>query len=145
MTERRAPDIENTLTFRLLVAANRVGQPFAAQFGRRLGITLTQWRCVMALAIEPGASGEAVARRMGMEKMTVSRALKRLHDLGHAEREGPHNRGAWRLSASGWALVDEIMPAALARDRAALAGVSEEQRQGLVTVLDRLAAPDADG
>ena len=137
--ERREPAIADTLSFRLLVAANRVGQPFAAQFGRRLGITLTQWRCIMALAVEPGTSGEAVARRMGLDKMTVSRALARLRRLGHAKREGPANRLSWRLTPSGWAIVDEIMPAAMARDRAALDGVGEAERAVLAAVLDRIA------
>lgn len=141
--ERREPAIADTLTFRLLVAANRLGQPFAQQFGHRLGITLTQWRCIMALAVEPGASGEAVARRMGLEKMTVSRALRRLDRLAYAEPSGPGNRRAWRLTASGWRIVDEIMPVALERDRAALAGVGEAERAAVATVLERIAAaPD---
>lgn len=136
---RRDPRIADTLAFRLLVAANRVAQPFAAEWGDRLGVSLTEWRCIMALAIEPDGSGEDVSRRMGLDKMTVSRALHRLRRGGFTLRRpaGP-NRNAWRLTERGWAVVDAIRPAALERDRTAFEGLTAHERELVGRVLDRI-------
>ena len=139
--ERREERIVDTLTFRLLVAANRLAGPFAARHGRELGIGLGEWRCVMALAAAPGGSGEDVARALGMERMTVSRTLRRLEAGGHATRRGaPDNRrrNEWRLTEAGWAVFDRVMPDALARDAALFGGLDAAEREAVTTVLRRL-------
>jgi DNA-binding MarR family transcriptional regulator len=140
MTEepRRDRRIEQTLTFQLLVAVNRIVQPFQERYGSRFDITLPEWRCMMALSTEPDSSGEDVARKMSMDKMGVSRSLRRLEKHGRVERrtdEGNRKRNMWRLTDAGWALFDTIMPEALARDRQAFARLDEAERQRMIRVL----------
>ena len=141
MSERRDDRIDQTLTFRLLVAANRIAQPFADRHGRALGLSLPDWRCVMALASAPGASGEAVARRMAMDKMAVSRSLRRLEAAGRVRAEadpGHARRRLWHLTDAGWAVVDAILPEALARDAAAFGDGPALDRAQLFRLLDAL-------
>lgn len=142
--ERRDARATGTLTFELLLAVNRLARAFADGFGRELGLGLQEWRCVMALAARPGASGEEVARRMEMDRMTVSRALRRLEAAGRASRSAdPEDgrRAAWRLTEAGWSVFDRVTPSALARDEAAFADLTEDERRVVRRVLARIGAP----
>jgi DNA-binding MarR family transcriptional regulator len=144
---RRDPRIADTLTFRVLVAANRIAQPFAERVGARFDLTLPEWRCMMALAAEPGRSGEDVARMMSMDKMSVSRSLRRLAKSGRAEAQpDPANakRNQWQLTAAGWEVFDAIVPSALARDEAAFARLDPEARRLVHEVLSGFLDPDPD-
>ncbi|MFD0915380.1 MarR family winged helix-turn-helix transcriptional regulator [Pseudahrensia aquimaris] len=135
--------IDSTLTFRLVRAANLMAQPFSKAHGERLGVTLPEWRCLMALAVMEGTSGEDIARFMGMEKMTVSRALRQLERNGHVTyRLDPTNkkRKIWAMTPSGTAIYNEILPDALARDKQAFASISDEQRKAVMQALDRFIA-----
>lgn len=136
MSERRDPAFAETLSFRLLTAANRLVAPFAARHGRPNGLALTDWRCMMALAAWPGSSGEDVARAMAMDRMGVSRALRRLEADGRARREDAGGRrNAWRLTDAGWTLYDRIAADARARDADAFADLSPDERAVLARAL----------
>lgn len=138
---RRDPRIAGTLSFALLVAANRIARSFAQAHGRRVGLGLPEWRCMMALAAEPDRSGEDIARAMGMEPMTVSRALRRLARHGRARaRSDParRRRNRWRLTDEGWAVVDVIAPDALARDAALLRRLGAPEAAHMVALLRRV-------
>lgn len=137
-TTRRDTRIEETLTFRLLVAVNRMVQPFQENFGKPHDLSLPEWRCMMALAARPGSSGEEVAQHMAMDKMAVSRSLRRLEQHGRARRAtDPANarRNSWEMTADGWALFDQIMPAALDRDRRAFGDMAAEEKDRFMQVL----------
>lgn len=139
---RRDLRIADTLTFRVLVAANRIAQPFAERIGQRFDLTLPEWRCMMALAAEPEVSGEDIARGMCMDKMGVSRALRRLHKAGRVEVEpDPVNskRNQWCLSDAGWEIFDQIMPQALARDEVVFSSLEREKRELIFDVLEKFA------
>jgi len=130
--------IKETLTFRLLVAVNRIVQPFQERFGKPNDLTLPEWRCMMALAAHPRSSGEDVTRRMSMDKMAVSRSLRRLEQHGRVRREqDPANarRNLWELTEAGWDLFDTILPGALERDRKAFAAIPEDEKARLMALL----------
>lgn len=139
--------ILHTLTFQLLVAVNHITRPFPDLFGQRLDLKLAEWRCLMALAAEPESSGEDVSRLMGMDKMTVSRSLRRQEQLGRVEKSAdPTNRrrNRWVLTEAGWAVFDAIMPSALSRDRAAFGDLDDTDRAVIERVLSRFIAARTD-
>lgn len=139
-TARRDARITGTVSFQLLTAVNRLTRPFHALYGKRFGVGLSEWRCMMALAAAPGASGEDVAETMGMDRMTVSRTLRRLEAGGHALR-GPDpahgRRNRWRLTERGWSVVDAVLPEALERDRTLFGDASPDERAALTRLLSR--------
>lgn len=140
--ERRDGRIAETVSFQLLVAVNRLTRPFHERHGRHAAVTLTEWRCMMALAARPGQSGEDVALLMGLDRMTVSRTLRRLEARGAAARASdPQNRrrNRWRLLPAGWRVVDAVLPEALRRDRELFGDLSAEERAVLARVLRRIA------
>ena len=145
MTEppRRDDRIAETVSFRLLRAVNRMTRPFHETFGRRFGVTLPQWRCLMALAAVPDSSGEDVADAMGMDRMTVSRTLRALEGAGRcARRPDPEHprRNRWRLTAKGWEVADAVVPEALARDAALFGQLDREDIAALDRILRSLEA-----
>lgn len=113
--------ITHTVSFRRLRAVNRLTRPVHELCGAGFGIGLTEWRCLMTLPAEPGASGEDVARLMGLDRKAVSRTLRR---LAHARRcsraadPADRRRSARTLTDAGWRIVGAIVPEALARDAA---------------------------
>ncbi|MEM9011232.1 MAG: MarR family winged helix-turn-helix transcriptional regulator [Pseudomonadota bacterium] len=137
--ERRDSAILETLTFRLIVLMNLMTRPFAETHGALHGLSLSEWRCLMWLAGVPGVSGEDTASGTGMDRMSVSRALRALEGRGLLERRAdPRNRrrSEWRLTAAGWAIYEAIAPAALARDQDLTAGLSAEERDVLHNAIE---------
>lgn len=51
------PDLFSTLSFKTLVAANRMMPAFAEGPGQVYDLPITGWHCMMAMAAQPGSSG----------------------------------------------------------------------------------------
>jgi len=68
----------------------------------------------------------------------LSGSLRRLAKAGRvAELPDPTNtkRNQLRFTPDGWALLDKVVPEALARDEAAFAQIAAENRAGVMDVL----------
>lgn len=73
---------------------------------RHLGVTRAQWRVMAVLAREPGSKQIALAERLDMEPITLSRIIDKLEQAGLVRRDpDPADRRAWRL-----ALTDKACP-----------------------------------
>jgi DNA-binding MarR family transcriptional regulator len=134
-------DLEHFLPYRLSVVSNRISQVIADTYARQFGIGITEWRVIAVLGREPGLSANAVAERTAMDKVAVSRALSRLleRDLVQRDTHGDdRRRSVLELSAAGYRIYDEVVPLALARERALLADFSDEERRQLDTLLSKL-------
>ena len=143
LEERSERAISETLVFRMIVAMNLIMKPFIEVHGKTWDLSLSEWRCILWLAAAPRASGEDVARGTGMDRMTVSRTLRRLERDGRASRStDPRNRrrSEWRLTKTGWAIYDGIVPSALERDRSITRAMTREERKLLKRSLDRMIA-----
>ena len=70
-------------------------------FNRRvhqLGVTRAQWRVLVVLGREPGLKQVALAERLDIEPITLSRIVDRLEQSGLVARKpDPADRRAWRL------------------------------------------------
>jgi len=70
-------------------------------FNRRvhqLGVTRAQWRVLVVLGREPGLKQVALADRLDIEPITLSRIVDRLEQSGLVARKpDPADRRAWRL------------------------------------------------
>ena len=129
----------DSLTFKLIVLLNLIVRPFDATFGARHKIILSEWRCIMWLAANPGASGEDTANGTGMDRMSVSRNLRSLEKKGYTKRStdpADRKRRQWRLTTAGWQVYDDIRPAANARDSELVASLSADERRIFAQLLD---------
>ena len=93
------------------------------------------------MAPEHPLTQKALCARTRMDKVQVSRAVKRLLDLGHIAREidnADRRRAHLRLTGRGRAVYDDVAPATLEWERELLARLTETEAAILDTVIARL-------
>lgn len=134
-------DLERFLPYRLSVLSNQVSRGIARTYEARYGLSVTEWRVIAILGRYPGLAASEVAARAAMDKVAVSRAVASLQAAGHIERrDNPDDRRAkhLHLSASGRAVYDAVVPAALDYESELLSHLDDEERRILDRCLSRL-------
>lgn len=112
---------EHSPFFQLLVLANLTARPFHERFGRRLRLSLSEWRVLLVVADQPGISAQDLADYIGLDKMSVSRAVRGLEARGRLKRQGSSSdrrRFHLYLTAAGWRVYDEVAFSGVGRERA---------------------------
>ena len=108
---------------------------------RELSLTLAQCRALVRLEGNEGASQARLAELSDMDAMTMVRTLDRLEERGLVERRpDPADRRArsLHLTAKGRAAVDGIWRLAESTRAEVFAGVSVEERERFLDVLERI-------
>lgn len=134
-------DLEHFLPYRLSVLSNRISQTIADTYAARFGIGIPEWRAIAVLGRHPGLSANGVAERTAMDKVTMSRTLARLLERGLVQRDThgeDRRRSVLELSTAGYRIFDEVVPLALARERALLAYFSDDDKAQLDALLTKL-------
>jgi DNA-binding MarR family transcriptional regulator len=146
--------LEAFLPYRLNVLAAAVSEGLARVYSERFGLDIPGWRVLATL----GQSGPVTSKQIGahsrMHKTKVSRAVAGLEARGLLRRS-PGSRdkreAVVALTETGAAMYREIVPLALAYERAVLAGMPAAEAAALDALLDLLAesaarlGPDAAG
>lgn len=141
MPEHAQLVLERFLPYRLSVLTNRLSNAIAREYSQRFDLSVNEWRVMAILGRTPNLSANQVAQRTAMDKVAVSRAVARLLAAGRIEREfdeDDRRRSVLRLSESGYAIYDQIVPLALAFERQVLDELSADERALLFRLLDRL-------
>jgi len=136
-------DLEHFLPYRLSVLSNRVSDAIAATYRDRFNLSVTEWRVIAILGRHPGASATEVAQRSAMDKVAVSRAVRRLLDQGRIERQpndADRRERHLRLSERGQSIHDQVVPAARAFEQQLLEALDADEHDVLDRVLDKLRA-----
>ncbi|MET0370386.1 MAG: MarR family transcriptional regulator [Sphingobium sp.] len=110
---------------------------------RSLGITLAQWRAIFAISCDEGTSQRRIAETIEVSDVTTGRLIDRLVDNGWAERRAdPTDRRSHRVYLTRLAgpMLDELSALAIDEDSVALAGISDEERAIVTSVLERVIA-----
>lgn len=135
-------ELERFLPYRLSLLTNTVSQGIAARYRDAFGISVTEWRILAVLGRFPGLTASEVVERTAMDKVAIHRGVKTLAEKGLLLRRtdrGDRRRQNLHLTpAAGQALVDEIVPRALAFERRLLAALSEEETTLLQTIIEKL-------
>ncbi len=132
---------EDSPYYQIWVLTNLTGKPFGARFGERFDLNLTDWRVLLTLADKPGITAQGLADYTGLDKMSVSRVVRKLEAQGRLVRE---NREADRrsfhlaLTESGWAVYEEIAVAAIEREAQVYAGLTATELKTLHRLLGKL-------
>jgi DNA-binding MarR family transcriptional regulator len=128
------------------VVSNRISRAFYADIEAQHGVTLPEWRVMLTLMRHPGMAAMAVADLWGMDRMAISRAVRRLERAGLVRRgPAPGDRRRWvlDLTAEGRKRYRAIEPAANARYRAILAPLEPREVAQLRQLLEKLIAAPA--
>lgn len=117
-------------TVLLTFAANRFTRAASRLYQKEYGLGATDWRMLVMLTRQPGASVSQASQTIGIDKAAVSRCLARLEKKGLAEGVGTHandeRRRGWILTERGRAMHAEILEVALERQARLLSGFSSQ-------------------
>ena len=134
-------DLERYVPAFITFIANKLSNSATALYQRRFSINVTEWRIMSLLAIEPGIPASRICQVIGFDKGPVSRTLAAMQKRGLiAIRTDPDDGRTHMisLSAKGRATHDQVIVAALDRERRLLSCLSREEREVLIDLLRRL-------
>ena len=120
---------------------NMTAKPFFTDFAARYDLTINEWRVMLALNDRPDLSVQEIAEVNGFDKMSASRAVRRLIARGRVTRatdSSDRRRTRHRLSAEGAAIFAEISPFALARADTLFGSLTAREVAQLKRILDKL-------
>ena len=135
--------LEDFLPYRLSVLSNLVSSAIAGAYSEQFGLTIQEWRVIAILAHYPDISAKQVTERGAMDKVQVSRAVRRLLSEGLIERErdkSDRRASCLRLSAAGWRVYDRIIPLAQGYEKDLVEVLDEVEKQFLDKLLQKLHA-----
>ena len=131
------------LPYRLAVVAEAVSHALAAVYGKRYALSRDEWRVLAQLAEVDEIKTTELGALTTLDKMQVSRALKRLKADGMVERridDSDRRNLRVRLAPPGRSLYRRVVPMAQAREAFLLEALTEQERLTLVDLLDKLLA-----
>lgn len=137
MSQLSSPSPVSTLIF-------EVGRLIRQAFRRKaqhVGLTQSQWSAVAHLYREPGLTQSMLAERLDVHPVTVTQLLERLSKAGWVRREcHEHDRRAMRVFLTDKAepIITELNRLSVETRELAMAGLSEQEREQLETLLGRI-------
>jgi DNA-binding MarR family transcriptional regulator len=127
--------------FKLLVASSLLARPFMETIGPSHSLSLPEWRSLVVLDAKGALSNVAVAELTGLDAMTVSRALDRLHRSGRVERiRDPDDKRHWinRMTRAGRATYRSVLKQARKRQQDMAGDLTAGELQNLERTLGRI-------
>lgn len=109
------------------------------EYSRDIGITNSQWRVLVNVFRQPGINQGALSELLEVEPITTCRMVDRLELAGLVERRrDPNDRRAWQifLTEAAMPLIDQLKGRAEEINTMALAGVSEQETQELIRIVE---------
>lgn len=143
LEDTAAPAVEASVFFKLVRVVNLTARPFQEHVGRQYQLTLNEWRVLAALAQHVDVTAMDVADLTGLDKMSVSRALRGLEQRGRLQTqtlESDLRKRQLHVTPAGRALFDEMWPLAQQREAALFADLPAAELAQLGAVLDKLVA-----
>ncbi|MEM6640046.1 MAG: MarR family winged helix-turn-helix transcriptional regulator [Pseudomonadota bacterium] len=134
-------NLETFLPYLLSVASNTISGGIADLYEEQFSLSIPEWRIMAVIGRFEGLSAREVAERTAMDKVAVSRALKRLEDRGYLNRRmssRDRRRSVLRLSQQGRAVHREVAPMAIDYEKRLLETLTPDERDTLSQILDRL-------
>jgi DNA-binding MarR family transcriptional regulator len=131
-------DIDRFLPFSLTTVTNRLSRGDSRRYLREFGVGIIEWRILVALATEPGATANHVSAMIAVDKAAVSRSLARMEAMGLVTNERRGRRSVLQLTEKGLDLHDRITTIATDREQRLLSGFSDIERDQLLAMLNRL-------
>jgi len=140
---RKPLPTEGSILFKLAVAVNLNASVFYQQYARRHDLALTDWRVLALLVSRPGISARELSEVLAVDKMSITRAVRRLLDRGRI-RATSNSRDRRRLALSvapkGAVLYDRIAPHAWRHQERCLQDLSAAERAALDRLLTKVIA-----
>lgn len=139
-------DLDTYLPYRLSILSNTVSGAIAAIYQKPHGLSVAEWRIMAVLGMSPPQGAGSITQkdlcvRTRMDKVQVSRAVKRLLQIGlisKATDDRDRRRAHLTFTPAGRAVYDQVAPATLAWERAFLDRLSAAEVAALDKVISRM-------
>ncbi len=134
-------NLDTFLPYQLTNIATLVSNDFAKVYKREFGLNIPQWRILANLAQYGQSTAKQLCTQADMDKSTVSRAVKALITKGFicSKVNEQDKRAAFlMLSDEGEVLYKKITPEALAWEAQLLNTLSDDERQQMMSIFDKL-------
>ncbi len=141
LTDTEGSAFEDMPSFLLTALGNRLMVRIERHIRRELGLGLTEWRIVMVVGSEPGASSSRISGVTGVNKANVSRAVRALEKRGILKRrsEPDHaRRYTFVLTARGREMFRHGNELRVAGEYKLLMGLGEIGRTSFCEMLRHL-------
>ena len=133
--------LERFLPYRLSILSNTVSNTIARQYRELFGLSIPEWRVMAVLGRFGPLTASEACDRTAMDKVTVSRAVARLIAQKLVRRDtDPHDRrrSILKLTLRGARTHQQIVPIARDRESELAAALTQNERQNLDALLDKL-------
>jgi DNA-binding MarR family transcriptional regulator len=139
----RILDLDRYFPFLLTALSNKWSSAASQLYVKGFGIGVIEMRVLTAAACVPGLRPNDICQLVGIDKGAVAKALKALEGrkfvITAANTRDARSKTI-RLTKAGWALHDDILVVALARQERLLAPLSLDDRERLLDYLRTLLA-----
>lgn len=133
--------LQRFLPYRLTTLSNKISQALAAQYSQRFDLSIPEWRILAVLGEGTALSAAEIVQRTAMDKVAVSRAVKKLLEKQRLEKNqdsSDNRRFSLSLSESGQALYEEVVPIALEYERRLIAELSHDEIENMDKLFNHL-------
>jgi DNA-binding MarR family transcriptional regulator len=133
--------IDDSLFFKLVRLINLTARPFQEGVGKRMHLTLNEWRVMVVLASHPQCAASDVVSYTGLDKMSVSRALAALARAKRIKRRvdtADNRRTLISLSAAGQRVFEQLGVLAKQREAWFMRGISQPDIAYMTRVVDAM-------
>ena len=140
-SEQASLDLKDFLPYRLSIVTNKVSRNLGEMYSSKFNLSIAEWRVMAVLGQEQDLSADEVCQNTEMDKVSVSRAVTKLLKKKQIVRkfsEQDRRRSMLRLSRSGRAIYDQIVPLALDYEEELLGGLSTREILQFDRLLDKL-------
>ena len=120
---------------------NKLSAHAAKLYKDQFNTTLTEFRILTMLAVEPNINAQRIIELIGLDKAGVSRTIKQLHEkalLTVTPDPQDLRSNTLQLTASGQALYAEVLIAAQEREQKLLAEFNHMEIENLIYLLNKL-------
>jgi DNA-binding MarR family transcriptional regulator len=146
---RKKPDkesdaflLERFLPYRLSLLSNTVSEGISIAYRNEHGLSVTEWRVIAVLGRFSGQTASEIVRRTAMDKVAVSRAVKKLLAKKLVKRsaheEDRRRQPLMLTERQGQPLYRAVIPKALSYERRLLEALTEPERSSLDRLLQKL-------
>ena len=132
--------LDEYLPYRLAVASSAVSTLISTAYDSLYGLKIPEWRLIVVLREDGPSTQQALVKRAGMDKVTISRAAQALAKRRLITR-APHEHDGRShhliLTSEGERLFADVAPAAVEYEKVVFADFTAEEVVQLKTLLRR--------
>ncbi|WP_037493973.1 MarR family winged helix-turn-helix transcriptional regulator [Sneathiella glossodoripedis] len=142
-TQQSSKDFNLTSFFPYLVRIyyKAVSSSVSDLYGSLFGLSVSEWRTMAVLGPHGILSASEIVERSSMDKVNVSRAIKKLQKTGYLKRDvdGDDKRKAvLRLTEEGEKVYLALIPMVMELEQDLLDGLSEKEVEQLKSLMEKV-------